>query len=122
VLKRLSESLERGQRQTMRRTRHVEERRLTQRPVHKAMDDVRTAHRDAMFHDEKSKTTVVYGEQGRAHAFNKQGRHVTSFVLKPAAVAFRMRTERWRPLTPDEVDEFRARIKEQLGRGEPGKG
>lgn len=110
VLRRLAESIDRSSRQEGRRTRHVETRRQEQRPVHKALDDARAAGPDALFYDEKAGTTVVCGAQGRAHAFNPDGRHVTSFVLNPGAVAFRLRTRRWRAVTPDEAGRFRERI------------
>lgn len=110
VLKRLAEFLERGHRQERRRTRHVEQRRQENRPVHKALEDARDALPDAVFHDEKTHTAVICGPQGRAHVFNAEGRHVTSFVLGPDAVAFRLRTERWRRATPDEAAALKKRI------------
>ena len=81
VLRRLAESLDRSGRQDSRRTRHAEERRTQQRPVHKALDDVRDASPEKWFFDEKAGTAVVCGPQGRAHAFSPNGRHVTSFSL-----------------------------------------
>jgi len=107
VARGLVEALERGGRQGERRTRHVEERRRDQRPVHKAMDDAAAAKSDACFFDEKAKTFVVVGDRGRTHAFNADGKHVTSFIMKPSAVAFRVRTERWRPVQSVEWDEIR---------------
>ena len=112
VLRRLAESLERSARQDIRRTRHVEERRAQQRPVHKALDDARDAAPEKWFFDEKAETAVVCGPQGRAHAFSGNGRHVTSFVLRPESVDFRVRIRRWRPMAPSEAEDFKKRIEE----------
>jgi len=102
VMSRLAEGLERGDRQGDRRTRHVEERRQDQRPVHKAMEDAASAAIGSCYYDEKAGTYVVVAERGRTHAFNNKGRHVTSFMIKPGAVAFRLRTRRWRPVETGE--------------------
>ena len=111
VLRRLAEFLERGHRQGRRRTRHVEDRRQQDhRPVHKALDDARGAGLEAVFADEKPETWVVCGPQGRAHVFNAEGRHVTSFVLGPGALDFRLRTRRWRRATPEEARNLKARL------------
>ncbi len=112
VLRRLAEFLERGQRQGRRRTRHVEDRRQEdRRPVHKALDDARAAAAGALYADEKTGTLVVCGPQSRAHVFNVEGRHVTSFVLGPGAVDFRLRTRRWRQATPEEAAALKTRIR-----------
>jgi hypothetical protein len=110
ILRRLSESLERGYRQEQRRTRHVEDRRHEHRPVHKALDDLGEAPPDAIFWDERGDTLVVRGPQGRAHVFSPSGRHVTSFVLKPEAVDWRLRTRRWRAASPEEIRELRGKV------------
>lgn len=107
VLQRLVEGLERGDRQGERRTRHVEARRREQRPVHKAMEDVASVGAGSCYYDEKAGTYVVVGERGRTHAFNDKGRHVTSFMLKPGAVEFRLRTRRWRRVEAGEWEEMR---------------
>jgi hypothetical protein len=117
ILRRLAEFLERGYRQGRRRTHHVEDRRQEHRPVHKALDDVREAPLEAFFYDERSAAFVVCGPQGRAHVFNVAGRHVTSFVLKPDSVDFRVRTQRWRPATAEEARDVKQRI-QQHGTGE----
>jgi hypothetical protein len=110
ILMRLAESLERGDRQMARRTRHAETRRADDRPVHKALDDALAARPDALFSDERTAGIVVCGPQGRAHIFNREGRHITTFSLKPEAVDYRLRTERWKRLPPDESAAFKARI------------
>ncbi|MBP7831194.1 MAG: hypothetical protein KA248_14900 [Kiritimatiellae bacterium] len=110
LMHRLAVSLERGGRQENRRTHHVELRRQEHRPVHKALEDAREATAGRVFDDEKTGATVACGPQSRAHAFNRDGRHVTSFILRPQAIELRVRTRRWRVLTPAEVEDFRRRV------------
>lgn len=114
VLRRLAESLERSQRQMNRRTRHVEERRQDRRPVHKAIPDALAAPDEAFYFDEKTGAMIVCGDQGRAHVFSLEGKHVTSFILRPAAVEFRLRSRRWRKTEPREAREQRERIRTRL--------
>ena len=111
ILRRLAESLERSKRQAMRRTRHVEIRRQEQRPVHKALEDSLNAGLGQFFHDEKAGTGIVCGPQGRAHAFTPEGKHVTSFTIRPQTIDFRVRTRRWQPMPEAEAAEFRERIR-----------
>ena len=119
VLRRLAEFLERGHRQGQRRTHHVEDRRQRdRRPVHKAMDDAREAPAEAVYADEKTGTFVICGAQGRAHVFNPEGRHVTTFVLGPGDFDLRLRTRRWRRATPEETAGLRQKI--QAGTSKPG--
>jgi hypothetical protein len=110
ILRRLADHLTRGERQSHRRTRHAEERRDEQRPVHKAMDDAREASAENVFYDERASTLIVHGARGRAHAFNAEGRHVTSFVLKPDGLDHRLRSRRWRPVSPEEFQVFKSAI------------
>jgi hypothetical protein len=109
VLRRFARDVERGGRQRVRRTRHAEDRR-GERPVGKAMDDVRGAAPEALFYDEKTNTRVVCGQQGRTHVFNADGRHVTTFVLPPGGSEFRVRTQRWRRLSATEGEALRAQV------------
>jgi len=90
----LAKSLERGDRQQARRTRHAEARRGSERPVHKALEDAVSASPENHFSDERTNGIVVCEPQGRAHVFNIGGRHITSFSLTPEAVAYRVRTSR----------------------------
>jgi hypothetical protein len=110
ILGDLARLIEQAGRQKRRRTRHAESRRR-ERPVHKAQEDARAAAEGDVFYDEKRRTFVVCGKQGRAHAFTKAGRHVTSFVLPPGGAEFRVRTHRWRKAHADEFSE----LKETLG-------
>ncbi|HMP89065.1 MAG TPA: hypothetical protein PJ991_02630 [Kiritimatiellia bacterium] len=110
VARRLAEALERGGRQSERRTRHVEQRRMERRPVHKALEDARGVSPENCYYDEKAKTFVVVGDRGRVHAFNADGRHVTSFMMKAASIQFRVRTGRWRAAVKEEWGEVRRNL------------
>lgn len=111
VLRRLAESLARTNRQESRRTRHVERRRQEQRPVHKALEDALSVQPGMVFADEKAGTAVACGPQNRAHVFNPDGRHVTSFLIGPAGIEHRLRTKRWRVMQADETARFLERIR-----------
>jgi hypothetical protein len=115
LLHRFARTVEQGGRQQARRTRHAQERR-GERPVHKALDDAREAADESLFFDEKTQGRIVCGPAGRTHVFSAEGRHVTTFLLPPDGKAFRVRTQRWRRLTADEVTAFRARLAEQVGK------
>jgi len=107
ILHRLARSLERAHQQARRRTRHAERRREDQRPVDKALEDARRARAEQMHFDEKTRTWIVCRDS-RAHAFADDGRHVTSFLMAPKSVEFRVRTRRWRPVTAEEAERLRA--------------
>jgi hypothetical protein len=107
VLRRLAQSLERGARQSGRRSRHAEVRRRERRPVHKAWDDLRDAKPEELYHDEKAGTVVVCTGRGRAHVFNYEGRHVTSLEIRHGPPDYKIRTGKWRPLTGQERERFR---------------
>ena len=109
ILRRLADGIERGERQVRRRTRHVEQRRDDNRPVQKAVEDARAAKPADLFYDLKTRTFIVAGPKGRTHAFSEDGRHVTSFIIRPDAVDFRLRTERWRRTTGEEAEQLRSR-------------
>ncbi len=107
IMRRLAEEIDRGERQGQRRTKHVESRRKENRPVGKALDDAAAAGRDQLYFEEKAETFAVVGDKGRTHIFNRDGRHVTSFLLKPEAVRRRLQSRRWRDTTLDEWKQFR---------------
>ncbi len=115
ILERLALSLERGYKQSTRRSRHAQDRRKMQRPVHKAWEDLKSARLQNLYHDEIKHTIIVCGENGRTHVFNREARHVTSFMIKPGAADFRVRTNRWRPLQQEEFDELRTVINDNPG-------
>jgi hypothetical protein len=110
VLRGLARGLERSSRQSLRRTRHAQRHSRQVRPVHKALDDVRVAGPNAFFYDEKRETWIVCGKQGRTHAFNSNGRLVTSFSLPPGGAERRVGTARWRRLEGVEVEPLRQKI------------
>jgi hypothetical protein len=110
LLRRFARSLERGGRLHVRRTHHAEERH-GDRPVHKALDDALHAQSDGLFFDERRGTFIVCGRQGRVHAFSPDGRHVTSLVMQPGSVEFRVRTRRWRALGAEESAELKSRLR-----------
>ncbi len=110
VLHRLADALDRGHRQSRRRTRHAEQRRQESRPVHKALEDARDAKPEDLFFDLKSETLIICGSKGRTHAFNDEGKHITSFLIKPDTIDFRLRTERWRRADAAEFAAFRERL------------
>jgi hypothetical protein len=114
MLHRFARTVEQGGRQQVRRTRHAQERR-GERPVHKALDDAGEAADEALFFDEKTQGRIVCGPAGRTHVFSAEAKHVTTFLLPPDGKAFRLRTQRWRHLTADEIAAFRARLAEQVG-------
>ena len=119
LLRRFTESLERGFRQQARRTHHVEHRRQERRPVHKALDDGRNAAADKFFSDEKTGNIVICGPQSRAHVFNTSGRHVTSFALPPGGAEFRVRTHRWKPTPASGVAQFKKLLEREADGGLP---
>ncbi|MBN1672486.1 MAG: hypothetical protein JXR37_15705 [Kiritimatiellae bacterium] len=109
LLGRLSASLERGDRQTRRRTHHAEQRRQQRRPVRDAVADLADAGPESVFCDERNETVVVCAGGKRAHVFNREGRHVTSFGIRPDAVALRVQRHRWKPMPAEDVAAFKQR-------------
>ena len=108
VLRKLSRSLTRGDRQSKRRTRHAEARGQDgARPTDKAYADAEKVEPGNLFWEERNRTYVVYHPQGRAHIFGEDGRHVTSFTIKPDAKERRLRTRRWAPVDTAKFDAFR---------------
>jgi hypothetical protein len=120
VMAQLATSLDRGYRQNQRRTRHSEERRQQQRPVHKAIEDAQGAPDHELLYDEKSNAYIVSGQRGRFHVFSLEGRHITSFTGRPGTVDFRLRTQRWRRLAKGEQQAFRTRLNEADNLSEKG--
>lgn len=109
-LKSLASTLHQGQRQQERRTRHAQERRAVQRPVHKAMDDVVHAPAERFFMDLKHHSVVVLGPRSRCHIFAHNGKHITSFTIAQDAVRMRMRKKRWQELDTHQRKDFLARF------------
>jgi hypothetical protein len=110
LLRQLAASIDRGDRQSSRRTRHVEQRRREHRPVHMAVQDARDARPEDFFFDERTDAVVVRGAHARMHVFTPEGRHVTSFKGHAGTSSFRVRTHRWRVLDEPARESFAARL------------
>ena len=106
ILAKLESDLARGQRQERRQTQHARDRRQIQRPVDKAMADLRRARPEQMYLDLRTRAIVLCGGKGRCHVFNEDGRHVTSFVINANAIELRVRKKRWASLALDRVEQF----------------
>lgn len=108
MLERLAKDLERGERKSQRQTQHAKIRETMERPIHKAMADLRNARPEQMYRDLKTKAIMVCGSKGRCHAFNETGNHITSFVIHTEAIQIRLRKKRWAMLHPDQSSQFLA--------------
>lgn len=108
LLDRLARDLERGERKSQRQTQHARIRETMERPIHKAMADLRNARPEQMYRDLKTKAIMVCGSKGRCHAFNEAGHHITSFVIHGEAIQIRLRKKRWAELHPDQSHAFLA--------------
>ena len=106
VMTQFVNSVERGHRQSTRRTHHSEVRRKRERPVHMAVEDMRKADTASLLFDEKTDTVIVPGGRNRFHVFTPGGKHVTSFSGNPGTIEFRTKTRRWRPLNTEEREKF----------------
>jgi len=119
ILRGLARRLEHDQRARGRRTRHAEQRHVSgERPTRKAVDDARAAGADAVMVDERSGTVVVLGERGRTHFFTRAGQHVSSVRYSREAIARKIKLERWRTATSDELDRFRECLTAPAGPGD----
>jgi hypothetical protein len=111
ILRGLARRLERDQRSRGRRTRHAEKRHDSgERPTRKAVDDARGAHAGSVMVDEARGTIVVLGERGRTHFFTPGGRLVSSVRYGREAIARKIKQDRWRPATGEEVENLREQL------------
>ncbi|CAM2064639.1 hypothetical protein SCOR_04660 [Sulfidibacter corallicola] len=110
ILRTLAADVQQGHRQSKRRTRHAQVRRVEQRPVDKAMADLERAKFNHMFRDTKKDSFVLRGERGRCHVFNGEGRHITSFTIGDEATRIRVRKKRWVPLLKREFEDLMDRF------------
>jgi hypothetical protein len=110
VLRHLAHSIERKGRQRIRRTAHAEQRGNEQRPVHAAREDIAQAAKGDFYRDQFRNSIIVTGKSGRAHAFNDEGRHITSFVLQGDELDRRLQRNRYKPLDDAERNAFRQRV------------
>jgi hypothetical protein len=107
ILRHLAHSIERKGRQRVRRTAHAELRGNQQRPVHAAREDLSQATDGDFYRDRFRGSVIVTGKSGRAHAFNDEGRHITSFVLQGNELDRRLQRHRYQPLDEPERTAFR---------------
>jgi hypothetical protein len=113
ILAGLRRRLERGNRARSRRTRHAQERHQSGgRPTRKAIEDAREAPDDAFMHDTRSGVLVVLGDRGRTHFFAAEGKLVSSVRYSPAAIARKIKLERWQPATAEQREALRSRFAE----------
>jgi len=120
ILKEMARGLERFVRKTDRRTAHVEERRVKNRPTSKAWEDSATASDDNILWDNHRHTVVILGPRNRVHVFSQEGRHVTSLMIEGEAVRNRLRRQRWRRLTGDPLERFSAAVGRNGENPQPG--
>jgi hypothetical protein len=108
IIRGLARRLERDRRSRGRRTRHAEQRHNSgERPTRKAIDDAREASAESMMVDETRRTIVVLGQRGRTHFFTPDGRLVSSVRYGRDAIARKIKQDRWRPATGDEIEALR---------------
>ncbi len=104
ILDGLAHRLEKDRRARDRRTTHAEIRRTEgDRPTGMALADLARAAAHEVLVDVQRDTHVVLGERGRAHVFNREGRHVTSIRYTQGALDKRRERGFWRPAKPEEI-------------------
>ncbi len=112
ILEGLAHRLEKDRRARDRRTQHAEFRRAEgDRPTGMALADLARAAAHEVLADVQRDTLVVLGERGRAHVFNREGRHVTSIRYTQGALDKRRARGLWRPARPDEIASLLTAVK-----------
>lgn len=115
IMRKLARDLTSGARRRERRTGHAEHRRRQSRPVQSAVRESLKSTPERTYVDEREGTLVVRGRRNRVHVFTRDGRLVTSLTMEDAAVERRVRQERWRPASREEV----AGLRRVLARQDP---
>jgi hypothetical protein len=110
LLRHLAHSIEQKGRQQWRRTQHAELRAGQNRPVHKAFDDVVAAAVQDVYTDRFKQSVIVAGRGGRIHAFNRDGRHITSLMLPGDEFDRRVSRGRYVPCGVGDAEAFRANV------------
>ena len=106
-LVRLRGDIERVFRPLKRRTHHAQERHEGGgRPTGHALKDASIAGPDRVLVDALRDTVVVLGRRGRAHIFNRDGKHVTSLVLGSGEVERKMERKRWKSMPKSDAQVF----------------
>ncbi|MFN7973650.1 MAG: hypothetical protein U0166_15095 [Acidobacteriota bacterium] len=116
LLRDLVRSFDHAGRSAERRTLHAFDR-AGDRPIDVALRDAREAADAAFLADEGRGTLIVLGPRGRAHAFTREGRHVTSLHVDGEALERRLARRRWRPAATDEIRAMRASLAMEAARG-----
>jgi hypothetical protein len=107
----LARRLEQGQRAQQRRTHHAELHHLEgERPTRMALADLARAREEHFLFDTRRQTVIVLGERGRAHAFNLEGKLVTSVRYGAGAIERRRKFGLWRPASASEIVALKTRI------------
>lgn len=107
TLRKSMKTLEKADRQRVRRTTHAGEHRVSHRPTSTALEDTLSATDDLFLWDEHRNTVVVVGPRNRVHVFSPEGRHITSLILEADAVKSRMRRKRWTQMPDPTLRRFR---------------
>ncbi len=126
LLQDLAKRLQDRAKHRSRRTEHADRRASkSTRPTNKAYSDAQAVGDNDLLWDQEGNTFIVVGQQGRAHVFNQEARHVTSVTMNAASVAQRIKTHRWRKTEPAERGEFRMQLRALVKNhreGDPGSG
>ena len=111
ILTRLRGDLERMFRPHRGKTAHAKERHFEgDRPTSLARTDAQRAGDERLLRDTHGNTVVVIGPKGRAHVFNRDGRHVTSLQLDSGELDRKTNKKRWVPLSPEDITDFRTKL------------
>ena len=106
-LVRLRGDIERVFRPLKRRTNHAQQRHEGGlRPTGHALNDAKNVGLDKVLMDTLRDTVVVLGRKGRAHIFNRDGRHVTSLILGPGELERKIERKRWKSMSTAAADSF----------------
>lgn len=108
-------SIDYGNRQELRRTKHAVERASQNRPVTASTRDALTVPLERMLIDQKSDAVVLLGSKNRVHVFSREGTLITSFKLVPDMLDIRIKKHRWRYASSDEYSQFSETIRHLYG-------
>ncbi len=98
--------------QTYRTLHALERHEEISRPTPLAVQDAIHAGIDRLFFDQQQNSIVVIGPKRRAHIFNMQGKHITSFRLDPHELSNKQKQNRWMILEGSQIEDFKKKIKE----------
>lgn len=96
------------------RTRHAQARHHQgERPTSHARQDALSAGEDRLLFDTHKETIIVIGPKSRAHVFSMSAAHITSIRLGVGELERKQGQGRWRPLAPEMVTSFKARLQSE---------